>query len=262
MPITVWTNIKNLVRYRYLIKSLVSQTLRSRYRGSVIGFFWSFLNPLLLMLVYTLVFSVYMRVEIENYAAYLFCGLLPWIWFSSSLSEGVNSIIQGSTLLTKVPFPPEVLPTVPVISNLVNFLLGLVILFAFLLFLGIKLGIPLVFLPILISLQFLFTLGLALVSSALNVFFRDVQHILGNFLTLWFFLCPIIYPVSLVPERLRPLLFLNPLGVMMIAYQDILFYHRFPDPNQLVIVFLASIVSFYFGYLVFDRYRKTIAEEI
>ena len=262
MPMRIWTNIKNLVRYRYLIKSLVSQTLRARYRGSFIGFFWSFLNPLLLMLVYTLVFSVYMKIEMENYTAYLFCGLLPWIWFSSSMAEGVNSIIQGSTLLTKVPFPPEVLPTVPVISNLVNFLLGLLILFVFLLFSGIKLGIPLVFLPILITLQLLFTLGLALVSSALNVFFRDVQHILGNFLTLWFFLSPIIYPISLVPEQLRPLLFLNPLGVMMMAYQDILFYHRFPGFNQMIIVFLYSISTFYIGYLVFDRYRKTLTEEI
>jgi ABC-type polysaccharide/polyol phosphate export permease len=198
----------------------------------------------------------------ENYAAYLFCGLLPWIWFSSSLGEGVNSIILGSTLLTKVPFPPEVLPTVPVIANLVNFLLGLLILFSFLLFLGIKLGIPLIFLPILIAFQFLFTLGLVLVSSALNVFFRDVQHILGNFLTLWFFLCPIIYPVSLVPEHLRHLLFLNPLGLMMMAYHDILFYHRFPEPNHLIIIFLSSIITFFLGYLIFDRYRKTLTEEI
>lgn len=262
MTLRIWTDIKNLIRYRYLIKSLVSQTLQARYRGSVFGFFWSFLNPLLLMLVYTLVFSVYMKVKMENYAAYLFCGLLPWIWFCSSLSEAVNSIIQGSTLLTKVPFPPEVLPTVPVISNLINFLLGLVILFIFLLFLGIKLGIPLVFLPIIISLQLLFTMGLALASSALNVFFRDVQHILGNFLTLWFFLCPIIYPVSLVPERLQPLLLLNPLGVIMMAYHDILFYQRFPEPHQMLIVFLTSIITFYTGYLVFDHYRKTLTEEI
>jgi ABC-type polysaccharide/polyol phosphate export permease len=105
-------------------------------------------------------------------------------------------------------------------------------------------------------------MGLALVSSVLNVFFRDVQHILGNFLTLWFFLCPIIYPVSLIPERFQHFLLLNPFGLLVVAYQDILFYNRYPDPYHLLILFLVSFSVFYLGYYIFDHYRKSLAEEI
>jgi len=257
-----WANLKRLLRYRYLISSLVSHNLKARYQGSLLGFLWSFLNPLLLMLVYTLVFSVYMRIEMDNYAAYLFCGLLPWIWFSSALTEGVNSLIQGNTLLSKVPFPPEILPTVPVITHLVNFLLGLLILFIFLYLFHIYPGTALLLLPFLIGLQFIFTLGLSLISSVLNVFFRDIQYILTNLLNLWFFLCPVIYPLDMVPDKFRLLLLLNPMALLIIAYQDVLFYHRYPDPFHLMALSLVSLILFGLAYNFFGRYRKSLIEEI
>src|SRR5207247_8410742 len=148
-------NLANLIRYRGLIQSLVVRDLKARYRGSVLGFFWSFINPLLLLLIYSFVFTVVLPgthpKEIEPYALFMFCGILPWTWFSSSLLESANVLIAGGNLIKKVLFPAEVLPIVTVLANMVHFLLGLPILAAFLLYSPAPLnptaliGFPLVF---------------------------------------------------------------------------------------------------------------------
>jgi lipopolysaccharide transport system permease protein len=134
----MWHNLSQLVRYRGLIQSLVVRELKARYRGSVLGFFWSFINPLLLLLVYTFVFSVVLPgtrpKEIEPYALFLFCGLLPWTWFSSSLNESASILISGGNLIKKVLFPAEVLPIVTVLANMVHFFFGLPILALFLVY--------------------------------------------------------------------------------------------------------------------------------
>ena len=150
---------QTLYKHRELISVLVAKQLKLRYRGSILGFLWTLLNPLLLMLVYTLVFSVYFRLDMEKYPAFLFSGLLPWIWFSSSLQQGVTSILDGAGLVTRSQFPAEVLPVVTVTSNAVNFLLTLLLLFPFLLAFQIRLGIGLLVLPILIGIEYLLALG-------------------------------------------------------------------------------------------------------
>jgi ABC-type polysaccharide/polyol phosphate export permease len=261
-------NLKQLFRYRALISSLVARELKARYRGSVLGFFWSFVNPLLLLVIYTVVFTVVLPgvhpPELEPYAVFMFCGILPWTWFSSSLLESSNVLVAGGNLIKKVLFPAEVLPIVTVLAGLVHFCLGLPILAAFLIYYRVPVTpTDLLWLPLIVAIQLVLTVGLALLVSALTVHFRDVRDLLANLLTLWFFATPIIYPITQAPERVRRLLDLNPFTHLVIAYQEVLFKSGpFTQSNRLLAVGAASLVVLLFGYFVFDRLRDTLAEEV
>ncbi len=264
----LFARLAELVRHRLLIQSLVARELKARYRGSFLGFLWSFLNPLLLMLVYTLVFSVYLRFGMENYHVFLFCGLLPWLWFSSSMLEGTNSIITGSNLVKKVLFPAEVLPTVVVISNLVHFILGLPILIIFVLMADLSIGWNAAALPLILLIQLLFTLGLVFGLSALAVFYRDIQQILGNLMTLWFFISPIIYSLDQVTStqmgsKYLATFFFNPMTYFMTAYHNMFFYaDRALNWRHLGIIALISIFVFFGGYAIFNHFRSSLSEAI
>lgn len=265
-------HLGELYRYRALVGMLVLRELRARYRGSLLGFFWSFLNPLCLMLVYVLVFSVYLRVPMENYAVFLFTGLLPWLWFASSLGHATGVIVGSGALVKRILFPAEILPLVSVLANLVNMLLSLPLLFLFLLVFGVRPGPVLAFLPLLVLLQLLLTAGLAFALAALNVHLRDIEQILSNGLVLLFFLSPILYPVDAVPRTLalgetltiplRPLYFLNPVAGLIQSYQNILFFGREPHWIHLGMVAACAAVLFWGGYWVFDRLRDGLAEEV
>src|SRR6187200_3599505 len=197
-------NLARLGRYRGLIQSLVARELKARYRGSVLGFFLSFINPLLLLLIYSFVFAVVLPgthpAEIEPYALFMFCGILPWTWFSSSLSESANVLIGHGNLIKKVLFPAEILPIVTVTANMVHFFLALPILVFFLIWFAAPLTVAeLACFPLVVAVQLIFTLGCALILSALTVHFRDIRDILSNILTLWFFATPIIYSYKYAP---------------------------------------------------------------
>jgi len=254
---------RNIFIYRELIANLINRELKIRYRKTFFGFLWSFLNPLLLMMVYTLVFSLFIRIEMENYSSFVFCGLLPWLWFTSSLSDGVNSVINGATLITKTYFPVEILPVVSVLSHLINYLFSLPILILFLLFNKISIGLPLLlYLIPLLLLQLFFTLGLVFIATSLNVFFRDVQHILANLLTLWFFLCPIIYPSTTIPAKYKILIYLNPMALFSLGYQDIFYFSRYPDLLSILALLIVSLVTFFIGSIIINRFKPVFAEEL
>jgi len=263
-------NLARLVRYRTLIQSLVARELKARYRGSVLGFFWSFVNPLLLLLIYSFVFTVVLpnrTPDLYPYALFMFCGILPWTWFSSSLLESSNVLIAGGNLIKKVMFPAEVLPIVTVLANMVHFFLGLPILGAFLLYYQHApiSAAEIAWFPVVILVQLLLTLGLALIVSALTVHFRDIKDLLSNLLTFWFFATPIIYPMSLMdqfPWSYR-LLNLNSFTHLAISYQEILFYQGpFGHWRWLLALGAASIALFLGGYFLFDRLRDSFAEEV
>lgn len=256
-------NLKELWRFRALVWALVCRHLNARYRGSFFGFLWSFLNPLCLIAVYSLVFRYYVRFEnVEHYTLFLFCGLLPWIWFSSGLIEATSSISSGGNLITKAMFPPHILPAVSVLTHLAHFLLALPLLFGFMFWSGIFPTGNFLLLPLVIGLELVFLLGLGLAFSALNTHYRDIQHIVANFITLWFFLCPIIYPTSNVPKQLQFTLFLNPVAIFTEMYQDILMENQTPRLALFVFVLCISLVTFVVGNLVFNRYREEFAELI
>jgi ABC-type polysaccharide/polyol phosphate export permease len=262
----VFENLRQLPRYRGLIQSLVSRELKARYRGSVLGFFWSFANPLLLLLVYTFVFSYVMRPPegIHDYALFLFCGLLPWTWFQTSLVESSGILISGGNLIKKVMFPAEILPIVTVLSNLVHFLFGLIILVVFLIYFQAPLQpLELLWFPVVVVVQLVLTLGFALILSALTVHFRDIKDILGNVMTLWFFATPIIYSWKNPPPQIRRFLNANPVTHLAVSYQEILYFDGpFGHWKWLLALGMGSIVLFLFGYFLFDRLRDSFAEEV
>jgi len=261
-------NLLQLGRYRGLIQSLVARELKARYRGSMLGFFWSFINPLVLLLIYSFVFTVVMPgtrpKELEPYALFMFCGILPWTWFSSSLLESANVLIAGGNLIKKVMFPAEVLPIVSVLANMVHFFLGLPILAGFLIYYRAPLQLSeLIWFPVVVLVQLVLTLGLAFIVSSLTVHFRDIKDLLSNLLTFWFFATPIIYPMFLAPETARPFLNLNPFTHLAISYQEILFYQGpFGHWRWLAALAVLSVALFLLGYFLFDRLRDSFAEEV
>lgn len=269
----MFSSLQNLYRYRVLIHSLVQRELKARYRGSILGFFWSFFNPLLLLTVYTIVFNYILpnkNAETEPYSLFLFTGLLPWTWFSSSLLECSNVIISGGTLIKKIIFPAEVLPFVSVLANMVHFLLGTPILLLFILIYKVPLNWFALYFPVIILIQLLLTLGFGLFISSLSVHFRDLRDILANLITLWFFCTPVIYPfkVTFIQESntvsnvFKYVLYLNPTSYLMDSYHQSIFYGRSPDLLHLGAVLGFSVLLFFAGYFVFDRLRDTFAEEV
>jgi lipopolysaccharide transport system permease protein len=261
------SNFRHLLRYRALIQSLVARELTARYRGSVLGFFWSFVNPLLLLLIYTFVFTRVMpiaRPAIDHFAVFMFCGILPWTWFSSSLLESSSVLISGGNLIRKVMFPAEVLPLVTVCAGLVHFCLGLVILAGFIGYYRVGVtATDLLWLPVIVAVQWTLTAGLALMLSALTVHFRDVRDLLANLLTLWFFATPIIYPLANAPADFRRFLELNPFTHLAVAYQEVLFVKGpFRPGTGFAAVAIGSVIALIAGYFVFDRLRDTLAEEV
>jgi ABC-type polysaccharide/polyol phosphate export permease len=265
----MWANLARLFRYRGLIQSLVARELKARYRGSVLGFFWSFVNPLLLLGVYSFVFATIMKGDPndtsrpEPYAVFMFCGILPWTWFSTSMLEASNSLIAGGNLIKKVLFPAEVLPIVSVLANMVHFFLGLPILLGFMLWKGHLPHFPAVaWFPVIVLVQLVFTVACVLVLSALTVHFRDLKDLLANVLTLWFFATPIIYSykIDAVKEYLN-LFRLNPMYHVIVAYQESLFWTEFGHYSVLTLG-AASLAFFLFAYWLFDRLRDSFAEAV
>jgi len=266
-------NLGELYRCRVLIQNLVVRELKARYRGTVLGFLWSFFNPLLLMIVYTAVFGLIIRPRDPSfeakplvYALYLFCGILPWHWFSSSTLESANVLMIHGNLIKKILFPAEILPVVTVTSNMIHFFFGLPIVLAFIPILGKKLTLYALLLPVVVIVQFVFTLGFSLLISALTVHFRDIKDILANWLTFWFFATPIVYSMtfSSIQESslLRTFLNLNPMTHIMQGYQYCLFYGSLFHWKRLGMTLIVSLVLFVVSYKIFDRLRDSFPEEV
>jgi lipopolysaccharide transport system permease protein len=264
--------IVELYRYRELIKNLVVRDLKVRYKNSVLGILWSLLNPLLMTLVFTVVFTLLLRSNTPDYPVFFMCGYLPWSFLSESVMNGTNSIVGNAHLIKKVYFPREVLPLADVLSGMVNFLLALVVLFGLILVFRVRLTGSVLILPIVIAAQVLFTLGLVLFLSTANVFYRDTRHIMQVVMQAWFFLTPIFYPITVIPETATILGIsvnlqlwvrrLNPMASLVAAYRDILFRGAVPGLDFLLRTAVTCLVVFIIGYLIFCRYSKVFGEEV
>ena len=260
-------NLAQLIRYRGLVQSLVARELKARYRGSVLGFLWSFVNPLLLLGIYSFVFGTVLPntlAGVQPYALFMFCGILPWNWFSTSLTDAAGSLIAGGNLIKKVLFPAEILPLVSVLTNMVHFFLGLPILLLFLAVFRPPALWHLLWFPIAVLVQLVFTSALALIVAALAVHFRDIRDILTNLLTLWFFATPIIYPwFQPGLERFKRLFDANPFTHLAVSYQEIFFFHEaLGHWKWLIALGVGSVFLFLAGYWLFDRLRDSFAEAV
>ena len=231
-----------------------------RYRGSVLGFLWTFLNPLLMMIVYTLVFSVYLRVALPHYAVFLVSGLLPWLWFGAAIGLGASSISDGRVFIGKAVFAPIILVLVPIFSNAVNYLLSVPMLLAIDALFRVPVGWPLLALPLLVAIQFMLTLGILLFVATFTVFYRDLQQLVSTILVLLFYLAPIFYPITSVPSQFRPYLFLDPMVSLELSYQKLFYYNQWPDPKLLLYAIVSAAALCYAGAAVFSRYKDAFAD--
>lgn len=253
--------IKELYEYREMIQSLVKRDLRGRYKGSVLGFLWTFLNPFCQMLVYTLVFSVIMRAGIEKYYLFLFVTLIPWTFFSSVLVSGSTCILFQKNLVQKIYFPRQVLPIVFTISQFINMLFSFIVVFVVLLLTRTGFNMAaLYFLPFVMLVEFVFALGVTLIVSALTVFLRDLEYVFSIITMAWQFLSPVIYSVEQIPSELRGVFYLNPMTSILTAYRDILYYKQVPELSTLGIAIVVALVVFAIGWCVFSKLSKRFAE--
>ncbi len=249
-----------LYRARWLIYELVSRDLRLRYRGSVLGFAWTLLNPLLFMGVYMLVFGTFLHLGFHNFALYLLSGNLAFLWFSGSLNQGTNAILAGRMYVGKTVFPPEVLIFVPVLSGAVNFVLSLPILLIADMLFGQHLGWGIAYLPVLMIGESIICVGLLFFFATINVFYRDFGQLENYLVLMLFYLTPIFYQVQAIPEPYRKIILMSPIAVMIISYRDILFFDSTPKLSAIAYIFICGLLTFAAGHTFFNRYRESFGE--
>lgn len=252
--------MKTIVRQRWLIFELAKREVKLRYRGTWLGFLWTLLNPLLMTMVYTLVFSFFLRFDIPKYPAFVLCALLPWNWFSEAITTGVNSIVDRPGFVRDAIFPSAVLPVTSIASTMMNYVFSVLVLLAVLLAFKVTLGLSLIALPVIMAVQFLFGLGIVFFLGTYNVFFRDLRYIVQYILLAVFFLTPVIYDYSVVPVRFQWIFKLNPMAHIINDYRSIFLYGNWPDWRDLGFVFVLGIVLVILGSWAFETQKENFAE--
>ena len=253
---------KELYDYRELLKTNVQKEIRGKYKGSFLGVLWSFLNPLLMVLVYALVFPYIMRMNVPNYLIYLITGVIPWNFFTTCITTGCNCVWINGGIIKKVYFPREILPISVVVAGLINFLISCVIILIFTIFGGIGISIQLLWLPLIAIIQSALSLGLLFDLSAINVYVRDIEYLVAFLLNLLFYATPILYTASMFPSKVRWILYLNPMSSIVDAYRSIFYYKVMPNLTSLALVGILSFIILIIGYIIFRKLEKGFAEEV
>lgn len=254
---------KELYQYREMLKSLVHRDLRGRYKGSVLGFLWTFINPLLQLMVYTLLFSHIMRNGIEDYYLFLFVALIPWMFFSTSIVGGSTCIFANQNLVTKIFFPREILPLATATSGFINMLYCFVVVLAVVLGFGKHINFEAwLYLPLIAIIEYILVIGFVMLFSALTVYLRDLEHILGIVTMAWQFLTPVMYGIDIVPEKYMFIFQLNPMTPIIVAYRDILYYGKVPAMETLSSAVIFGVLFLFIGFSVFGVLKKRFAEEL
>ena len=254
---------KELYQYRELLKTNVKKDIRGKYKASFLGVLWSFINPLLQVLVYAIVFPYIMKVQTENYLVFLICGIIPWTWFTSSIAGGAGCITNNSNLIKKVYFPREILPISVVTSGMINFLISCIIIAIFVIGGGLDLSWHLIFLPLVVLVQYIISLAFAFIVSAVNVYIRDTEYAVAFILNLAFYATPVLYSYEIFNGSALIWLFkLNPMAHLINAYRDIFYVHRVPALGNLGILLIIGIVALTLCYKAFKKLEKRFAEEV
>ncbi len=249
---------------RDLLWHMTVRHLRGQYKQSILGYAWAVVNPLSQLLILTFVFSVILRFKSEEipYPLFVFVGLIPWIFFSGALGAATDSVVGAVSLVTKVYFPREVLPTAAVLTKLVDTAIAVIILVLLMIYYGKPPEITAWWLPVLFSIHLLFTLGLSLPLAALNLYFHDVRFLVGVALNLWFYLTPILYPVDIVPPRYQFVYDLNPNSLFINAYRRVLLHGDGPGLDRVLMGLLIASATFFIGYYIFKKMESGFADRI
>lgn len=252
---------RTAVQHRWLIIELTKRELKLRYRNSVLGFLWTLVNPLVFMVVYTVVFSLFLRIGIERFPAFLISGLLPWMmWFTESVSSGTTCLVDHGGFLRNSVFPSGILPITAVCTGMMNYVFSIPVLVILLLIFKADMGWQLLGLPVVMGAQFLLTLGIVLLASSINVFLRDMRYLINHFLLVLFFMTPIMYDFSVVPDRFHGILKLNPMAILIDAYRNMFFYNASPNWVNLGYVTVLSLLLLWIGGEVFVRNQEIFPE--
>lgn len=255
---------KDLYNYRELLKTNIKKDIRGKYKGSFLGVLWSFINPLLMTLVYAIVFPYLMRgAGYEHYTTFLIIGILPWNWFTTSIAQGTFTILGNAGIIKKVYFPREILPLSAVVSGLVNFLISCLVMALFIIFSGIEFNIYLIYLPLIIITQFLFTLGIVFITSAINIYIRDLEYIINFIIQILFYATPILYSMDMFAgSKIGAIIQLNPLTPIINSYRNILYWGVAPQFKSLLYVLIGSLLLCCIGLKIFRKLSKGFAEEV
>ncbi|MEE0866232.1 MAG: ABC transporter permease [Clostridia bacterium] len=254
---------KELFAYRELLKTNISKDVRGKYKNSFLGVFWSFLNPLLQITVYALIFPLLMRGgAVDNYTVFICCGLIPWTFFATAISRASFTIVENGNIVKKVYFPREILPISVVTSEAINFIISTVIILAFVIGYGVGISKYIIFYPVVLIVQYFLLMGISFIVSSITVFFRDLQHFIGITLQLLFYATPIVYAPGQIPQEFQWIIQYNPMTYVINGFRSIFYYKEMPDLASLGLVFGISIIITIIGYWIFKRLQKRFAEEI
>lgn len=247
--------VRGIYQYRELIWALALKELKIRYKRSVLGFLWALLNPMLMMLVLTAVFSTIMAMNIRHYAIFVLSVLIPWTFFSQSLSYAAEAIVGNGDLLKKIRVAKLVFPVAAVVSNMINFLLSIIPLVLIIVIMGHPFYITWLYLPVPLAALVIFTLGMTFFFAAANVYYRDVAHILQVVLQLWFYLSPIIYSLDFFPAKYRIFFKLNPLQYVLNGFRLSVYYGMLPTWESIVVSFVCAFGALAVGLRVFRQFQ-------
>ena len=253
---------KDLYDYRELLKTNIKKEIRGKYKGSWLGVLWTFLNPLLMLAVYAFVFPYILRVKVENYTIFMIVALIPWNFFTTAVQTGTGCVVANGNILKKVYFPREIIPISVTTSQLVNFLITCLIMFVFILASGVGFSIHLLLMPLLVLIQYVLTLAINFILSALTVYAHDIDHFVSVAMTLGFYATPIVYLSSMLPKKFQWAMHVNPMAVLVEAYRSILYYHKMPDFFWLGIWTAISFVALILCYKLFKKLEKSFVEEL
>lgn len=253
-----------LYQYRELIKIIVSRNLKVRYRSSVLGYAWTWLDPLMMMFIFILVFDVLFESGIKNFALYLLCALIPWTFFQNTTGQSVSSITDNAGLIKRIYYPREIFPLTIMLTHGVTMLLSLVVLILVVLAFGIPITTKILLFPIIVIFFFLFTFGLSLIFSTMNVFMRDIRHIVPLILRLLFYGTPIFYAVeNRVPDRILDIyMFVNPLAVILNLFRSMFMNYYVPKPIHIAFALVDCIMLFLVGYVFFKKNEDLMVKRI
>lgn len=253
---------QNLYKYRELLKTSVKKEVRSKYKNSFLGVLWSFLNPLLQIVVYAIIFSLILKNKQEHYAIFLCCGLIPWTFFSIAVNKSAFTIIENGNIIKKVYFPREIIPISVVTAETINFLISTLIILGFVIFGGMGISKYIVFYPVVLVAQYLVILSISFIVSSICVYFRDLQHFIGIILQLLFYAAPIVYSVDSIPSDYQWILKYNPMTYIINSYRQIFYYQNFIDLKVLLILIVGAAGACIAGYMVFNKLQKGFAEQL